>query len=387
LVQFTDTSINSPTSWSWTFGGSGSSNLQHPQHSFSAAGTYAVSLSVSNSSGSDSMTKNITVSSSPTCQLTCTASVPATGQTNVPVSFRASATPSNCSGSVAYFWNFGDGNVSTSQNVNNTFTSPGNFIWHMTASISGVTCIKNGTVVISGGGGPANCSSTYWVPVAIHAAGANQSKWRTDLGLFGSGSSNAAVEVRFHGSAGYRTRVTSVGPQNQLIIADVVDWLSTGLSDGGAIEICADAPLPVTSRTFHLLSSTDQCSPNGTFGQYLDGEVSSNGLATGQSAWLPNLRENSLFRCNLGFVNTGASIATVDMQLYNATGVMVHQYSFTLNPNEWWQDNRPFASRAGLNNLNAGSARVTVRSGSGVIAYASLVDNITNDPTTIPMKR
>ncbi len=41
----------------------------------------------------------------------------------------------------------------------------------------------------------------------------------------------------------------------------------------------------------------------------------------------------------------------------------------------------------GLSNLNAGYVKVRVVSGSGIVAYASVVDNRTNDATTFPMKR
>lgn len=48
-VQFTDASINDPTSWSWNFGdGSPVSNEQNPEHSYSADGEYEVELTVSN---------------------------------------------------------------------------------------------------------------------------------------------------------------------------------------------------------------------------------------------------------------------------------------------------------------------------------------------------
>ncbi|MCP4149496.1 MAG: PKD domain-containing protein [bacterium] len=59
-VNFTDTSSNSPTSWSWTFdGGSPSASTdQNPTVTYPALGTYAVTLTVSNSVGSDSETKN-----------------------------------------------------------------------------------------------------------------------------------------------------------------------------------------------------------------------------------------------------------------------------------------------------------------------------------------
>jgi PKD repeat protein len=56
-VQFTDTSTGPPTSWSWTFGDGGTSTSQNPLHQYQAAGTYTVTLAVSNSLGSDTVTK------------------------------------------------------------------------------------------------------------------------------------------------------------------------------------------------------------------------------------------------------------------------------------------------------------------------------------------
>jgi serine protease len=56
-VGFTDQSTNSPTSWSWSFGDGGTSTSQNPSHQYTAAGTYTVTLSVSNSCGSDDEVK------------------------------------------------------------------------------------------------------------------------------------------------------------------------------------------------------------------------------------------------------------------------------------------------------------------------------------------
>jgi PKD repeat protein len=60
-VQFTDRSSGSPTSWSWDFNNDGfvDSHLQNPAYTF-AAGTYPVTLTVTNS-GSSSVTKDVTV--------------------------------------------------------------------------------------------------------------------------------------------------------------------------------------------------------------------------------------------------------------------------------------------------------------------------------------
>ncbi|MEO8432640.1 MAG: PKD domain-containing protein [Acidobacteriota bacterium] len=67
-VSFTDVSSGTASSWSWTFGdpASGSSNvssLAKPTHHFLSPGTYTVKLTVSNSGGSSSMTRAVTVSS------------------------------------------------------------------------------------------------------------------------------------------------------------------------------------------------------------------------------------------------------------------------------------------------------------------------------------
>jgi PKD repeat protein len=66
-VQFTDTSTGTPTSWAWNFGdpasgGSNTSAAQNPTHTFAAAGSYNVSLTATNASGSNTTQKNVTVS-------------------------------------------------------------------------------------------------------------------------------------------------------------------------------------------------------------------------------------------------------------------------------------------------------------------------------------
>jgi thermitase len=50
-VRFSDTSSNTPTSWSWDFGDGGSSNLQNPVHTYTIPGTYNVTLRASNAKG------------------------------------------------------------------------------------------------------------------------------------------------------------------------------------------------------------------------------------------------------------------------------------------------------------------------------------------------
>jgi hypothetical protein len=124
----------------------------------------------------------------------------------------------------------------------------------------------------------------------------------------------------------------------------------------------------------------------GTFGQYLDGVTSSDGLGNGDVAWLPHLIQDADFRTNIGVANTGTSSATVQVTLYDFTGGIVGTFSISVPPGQWRQDNEPYRRRYGQSST-AGSARVQELSGSGIIVYASGVDNQTSDPTTVPMKR
>ncbi|MDD5187465.1 MAG: DUF2341 domain-containing protein, partial [Methanoregula sp.] len=64
-VNFTDQSTGTPTSWLWDFGDNDTSSVQNPSHTYTAAGTYTVNLTVTGAGGSTSAVKTslITVTS------------------------------------------------------------------------------------------------------------------------------------------------------------------------------------------------------------------------------------------------------------------------------------------------------------------------------------
>jgi PKD repeat protein len=59
-VQFTDQSKNT-TGWNWNFGDSSNSTQQNPIHTYLVAGNYTATLTVRNSNGTDSLTRNLRV--------------------------------------------------------------------------------------------------------------------------------------------------------------------------------------------------------------------------------------------------------------------------------------------------------------------------------------
>ena len=328
----------------------------------------------------------VTLAETPSCSLDCSASAPSAGAPGTPVAFSGSATPSNCAGSVAYDWNFGDGTShSSSQNPSHTYVNQGTYSWGLTASIEGVSCAKSGSITISSGGGGEQY--VWWVPVVSHGAGAGGSNWRSDLGLLNrSAQGPATVTLKLYTGGSVATAVRSVPASGQEILVDVA--LALGVTSGsGALEVRSNQPLFVTSRTYNQQSS------GLTYGQSNDGTAGVDGLGAGQSAYLPHLIQNGdagqvgTFRSNIGLTNAGAVAASVTVKLYDSNGIQVWINTRSLAAGEWYQYQEPFRTGAGRNDIAKGYAIVTVNSGTGVVAYGSVLDNASSDATTITMKR
>ncbi len=61
LVNFTDQSTNTPTSWAWDFGDGGNSSSQNPSHVYTANGAYYVCLTATNTAGSNTLCDSVHV--------------------------------------------------------------------------------------------------------------------------------------------------------------------------------------------------------------------------------------------------------------------------------------------------------------------------------------
>ena len=130
-VQFTDSSTNSPTTWSWKFGDGGKSTDQNPTHKYTDAGEFTVSLTAKNSAGSNitKITHYITVisASSPVAAFTADAT-----SGTVPLTIRFNDTTSNTP--TSWLWSFGDGSSSTEKNPAHTYANTGTYTVSLTAA-------------------------------------------------------------------------------------------------------------------------------------------------------------------------------------------------------------------------------------------------------------
>jgi len=175
-VAFSDTSHNSPTSWKWTFTGGtpATSTSQNPTVVYNTAGSYAVKLVATNSSGSDSLTKAsyITVNATPTVSANAT----------LPTICSGTSTTLTASGGTTYSWSPSTGlsattgtpvtaNPGTTQTYTVTGTTSGcsatgtvvltvNATPTLTASAAPSTICSGGSTTLTGSG-----ASTYtWTP-------------------------------------------------------------------------------------------------------------------------------------------------------------------------------------------------------------------------------
>ncbi|MFY9555169.1 MAG: PKD domain-containing protein, partial [Blastocatellia bacterium] len=136
--------------YDWDFGdGTAHSSQQSPSHSYAQAGQFGWSLTVT-IAGASPCVKTGTITITPPCTLTCSAMVPTSATTGEPVQFTGGATASNCAGSPAFDWDFGDGTGhSSEQNPSHTYSQAGQVGWTLTVTLAGMSpCIKTGNITV-----------------------------------------------------------------------------------------------------------------------------------------------------------------------------------------------------------------------------------------------
>ncbi|MCS7181500.1 MAG: S8 family serine peptidase [Thermoanaerobaculum sp.] len=250
------------------------------------------------------------------------------------------------------------------------------------------------TVTPSGGGGGG--TNVYWIPVVANAAGVG-SYFYSDVMVLNLGTAGATVSFTYYPTGQTPASGTSgspIPPGGQAIYRDVVGQLNK-VGTKGVLKLESAQPLRVFSRTYNRLGAGNPLglTAGTTFGQGVEAYTLGETLSAGQTAYLVGLTQNANYRTNIAVANFGTAVANVTVTLYAGDGTQLASYTVTLNPAELKQEDQVFVTRAGQSNLESGWARVVVNSGSGVVAYASVLDNVAtagqrpSDPTTVPFTR
>jgi gliding motility-associated-like protein len=167
-ISFTSTSlpnVGTITNYNWDFGdpssgGANTSTAQNPSHVFAAAGTYTVTLSVTNSEGCISavFSRQVTINTLPTSNF----SLPEVCLLDPFAQFTDLSTAINPATVTAWNWNFGDpgsgpNNSSTVQNAQHTYSAVGNYNVRLVAiTNSGCTDTLTQVLTVNGGNPQAN---------------------------------------------------------------------------------------------------------------------------------------------------------------------------------------------------------------------------------------
>jgi len=119
-VNFYNNSSGDYTNTNWNFGDGNTSTDQNPVHYYTSAGTYDVTLTITDDNGNTSeVTHQVTIT-----QTQVTANFTATN--NVGCSAPLTVTFNNTSANAnIFYWDFGDGSTSTDENPEHTYNQPG----------------------------------------------------------------------------------------------------------------------------------------------------------------------------------------------------------------------------------------------------------------------
>ena len=232
----------------------------------------------------------------------------------------------------------------------------------------------------------ATSGTALWVPAAAHMPGLAGSLWRTDLVLHNPRMSEAEVDValfrRDHDNTGVGSRTVRVGAGETVTVPDA---LASLFQTSGA------GTLRVTPRTGMIMvrARTYDQARDGTFGQSI---APCRTAAAGPgplsaAVWLFGLSQSASaghgFRTNLGLQNLTDRTAGFLIQLYRGDGTLLGATSATLRPFEAIQRNEVFREVTAAE-VGDGYARITPQDGAFFHAYASVVDNGSNDPVYLP---
>ncbi len=140
-VQFSSAGSNDPdgsiVAYAWNFGDGNTSSAANPSHAYASAGTYNVTLTVTDNdgaTGADSTSASITAVPPSNESPTANANGPYAGTTGVAVQF-SSAGSSDPDGSIeTYEWDFGDGNTSTAADPSHTYGSADTYTVSLTVT-------------------------------------------------------------------------------------------------------------------------------------------------------------------------------------------------------------------------------------------------------------
>ena len=218
------------------------------------------------------------------------------------------------------------------------------------------------------------------VPTAAHLNGSNGTTWRTDLTIANPGVEQAVVDITLqpkspHSEEG-QTRVFEIPAGATLTLGDVI-MSEFGFTGAAALRLQSLEALVVVSRTFNQTT-------NGTYGQWIAGIPSHQAISEVGVGHLPLLEESQRYRTNLGLTSLSDEAISVAIEFTGLDGQALGDLAVDLEPFDHVQLNRVLAELSFDLPIEARATVSILTRGGRAVAYTSVVDNVTGDPTFAP---
>jgi hypothetical protein len=228
--------------------------------------------------------------------------------------------------------------------------------------------------------------ATSWIlPSSVHAPGIGGAFYTTTLTVANTGTTSAAVTLKFLGhdqdGTNGQTATHTLLPGASVTYPDVlVNLFGAPSGSYGAILITA----PTTSLNVVAQNSTPNPGGAGTFGQSVPALAAADLVTSGSSRTIVAVTDDANFRTNLVLANATSSPVTASLALLDSSGASLGSTTTSLLPFEMTQIGAVGRTLAGGSNVtNATLVLTTATTGGSFAAYASVIDNGTNDPRTL----
>lgn len=369
-IELMDESTGMVQSWAWSFGDGTTSSEQNPRKRYMNGGSYSITLTVTGQGVVSTATRKVVVSAGSGGGQTVQADF--VMHAGVVVEGRAIRfADASTGGANSWFWDFGDGFISTERAPTHTFRSPGTYTLLFRAGNEVSSTSVSRTVRVH----PSESTEILVVPAVADVPGAAGASWRSELTLFNPAPAAIDVTLSFLPTSGPRTvREIVLAAHQTMRWSNAVRDLFGLSGSGGAVLIESSGEgfrprLAVGSRTFARRGDS-------TFGQGVPA-VS----PTGRVLRLLGLRDDERFRTNIGLVNTAASERPVTVRIFDSTGTTVATIERMLAPDSFHQE--PLRSWLEGHEADPPLSLSVETPEEGVAAYASVVDNISQDPVFV----
>jgi hypothetical protein len=244
------------------------------------------------------------------------------------------------------------------------------------------------------------------IPAVAHTAGANSAFFESDVRVTNTSAQTQKYQLNFTATAtdatqSGQTTSIEVEPGTTMALDDILATFFGTSPTANAAGVLEIRPLSssATASTFSQTtvtavapqtvasSRTFNTTPNGTFGQYVPAIPFASFIGQSPTAVksilsLQQIAQSNAFRTNLGLVEGSGEAADVVLSVFDNANHKLAAIPLSLLPGEHRQLNS-FLATNGIS-IADGRIEVEVVSSTGrVTAYASVVDNLTNDPLLV----